>query len=665
MDEAGISETSDWYQKRAAACEEESRKQIFNICAIAIFGLFAIIGLNNLISAFEDAFFDRRPPNAALDQANDAIGRIEDLSASARQNAAETAERLERREAEFAAREKALQDYSNRVFNNDDLDLNESMWRRGMMAAGDDDHIYLNRAKARGTDLFVSFGSDADDIGNRLDLSHNLVGMHSFDGDLWHRSSFEFETFGLAVTDLHIAESGRIFAGGRRRNEAGVRPLLLHSLTGRAWTEVELGLPQGFGAVGQIDTLSDGNLVLSIEKGGNSTLVKETDGSFSEFLSAVPTDDISEDEILSLHVDEDDVVRVFRRRAGPDFVQDFSIEAFATDGKRTVEYQLSSFEDTGYSGAFVKDKDALMFVGGFSAMDIDEPFVLLRKEDGTWDEIGVDGLPLTGCGKMGFTGQHARLGPTWLVAAEFCRTNNAILLTRDWQNWRRLGIPGDETSIFSHVEALESNEEGQTLLLNQGIPYRLLSADEAYEVLEAAFAPEAPVAMSNHQSTGISREILANVANHKASIRLLEDEIDALKLTGAVYDDQAEKQSQVAELMRGIGVELRDALVEVDPVRQAVSFGSRLAFIGLLVFLIQIFVNRYRYLQRLSVFYSSRAKALDLFLQLQRNAGTENRISLDAVFSVLSAEGIGFGPAPSAPFLSASFGAQDVKKDLF
>ncbi len=108
---------------------------------------------------------------------------------------------------------------------------------------------------------------------------------------------------------------------------------------------------------------------------------------------------------------------------------------------------------------------------------------------------------------------------------------------------------------------------------------------------------------------------------------------------------QADSVTDVANL----STELEKALRTADTVRQAGQIATRLAVIGLLIYLVQIVVNRYRYLQRLTGFYQARVQAFLLLAASSPDTALLKDVTLADVTSMLSPDAIGFDKAAEPP----------------
>ena len=68
----------------------------------------------------------------------------------------------------------------------------------------------------------------------------------------------------------------------------------------------------------------------------------------------------------------------------------------------------------------------------------------------------------------------------------------------------------------------------------------------------------------------------------------------------------------------------------------------------MLIYLVQIVVNRYRYLQRLACFHQARGQALQILAD-QEDQSLLKGITISDLAALLSPDSIGFDSAPEAP----------------
>ena len=130
------------------------------------------------------------------------------------------------------------------------------------------------------------------------------------------------------------------------------------------------------------------------------------------------------------------------------------------------------------------------------------------------------------------------------------------------------------------------------------------------------------------------------------------------RLDAALEQQQKFRDTANASFMRQDGAvtdfavvskELDRALRTADTVSQAGQITTRLAVIGLLIYLVQIVVNRYRYLQRLAGFYQARAQAFRLLAASSPDTPLLRNVTLADVTGMLSPNGISFDKSAESP----------------
>lgn len=108
------------------------------------------------------------------------------------------------------------------------------------------------------------------------------------------------------------------------------------------------------------------------------------------------------------------------------------------------------------------------------------------------------------------------------------------------------------------------------------------------------------------------------------------------------------RQETIKDDFKDLSKELEKTLRSAEPSRQLAQIATRLAVIGLLIYLVQIVVNRYRYLQRLGGFYQARAQAFRL-LAASPDAALLQGVTLADVTAMLSPDAIGFDKSAEPP----------------
>jgi hypothetical protein len=236
-----------------------------------------------------------------------------------------------------------------------------------------------------------------------------------------------------------------------------------------------------------------------------------------------------------------------------------------------------------------------------------------------------------------------------MPAAEGGRAPTPLLIrSADGEVWERLAVPGLRGRALGTIDALAVTAEGRVLvggisLLRESLlPAEARAAARA--IVEGGAAappdlilpPDADAALAELQRL---RDRAAQLADQLAQAR------DLLATAEASLNRQVEAAAEFAT----VSEELEKALRTADSVRQAGLIATRLAVIALIVYLVQIVVNRYRYLQRLSGFYQARAQAFRLLAASAPDRSLLRGVSLADLTAMLSPDAIGFDKTAEPP----------------
>ena len=95
---------------------------------------------------------------------------------------------------------------------------------------------------------------------------------------------------------------------------------------------------------------------------------------------------------------------------------------------------------------------------------------------------------------------------------------------------------------------------------------------------------------------------------------------------------------------------LAEALSDADVLNRASRIATRFAMVALLIYLVQIIFNRYRYLQRIEGFYRARAQALQLLAAAPRGSQSMLKdVTVTDLMLALSPDAIGFDKSAESP----------------
>ena len=104
----------------------------------------------------------------------------------------------------------------------------------------------------------------------------------------------------------------------------------------------------------------------------------------------------------------------------------------------------------------------------------------------------------------------------------------------------------------------------------------------------------------------------------------------------------SDNQQTATDTFAEVTTELDQALHKTELMREGGQIATRIAIVGLLIYLVQILVNRYRYHLRLAKFYKARAQALRLVIGNTEERSAFSSASLSDLAMALSPESIQF-----------------------
>ena len=103
-----------------------------------------------------------------------------------------------------------------------------------------------------------------------------------------------------------------------------------------------------------------------------------------------------------------------------------------------------------------------------------------------------------------------------------------------------------------------------------------------------------------------------------------------------------DSQQEAIKTFGDVTTELDEALRKTELLREGGQIATRFAIVGLLIYFVQLLVNRYRYHLRLAKFYKARAQALRLIIENSEEKSAFSNASLSDIAMALSPESIHF-----------------------
>lgn len=240
-----------------------------------------------------------------------------------------------------------------------------------------------------------------------------------------------------------------------------------------------------------------------------------------------------------------------------------------------------------------------------------------------------------------------RSGPFAIVTSRSTRGGPEfdVMASNDGSEWTSVGLSQEFFPEFGQIE-IAFLEDGRLLGTKDGELFVSLLADQAEKIAAEAILIEG--LPPDLVLTSDANRIFEGYLGQRERISTIEQNIrqqtNFLATVDASYTRQDDALTEFDELSTALETALRAA----EAPRQLAQIGTRLAVIGLLIYLVQIVVNRYRYLQRLAGFYQARAQALRL-LAASPDAALLRGVSLGDVTAMLSPDAIGFDKSAEPP----------------
>ncbi|MEM7236752.1 MAG: hypothetical protein AAF501_02850 [Pseudomonadota bacterium] len=276
--------------------------------------------------------------------------------------------------------------------------------------------------------------------------------------------------------------------------------------------------------------------------------------------------------------------------------------------------------------------------------------LFLRSTDGqTWDPVptGDDDKRIGG---LLYSLAVTPTGAILAAGSEDTEEGRKTLILRstDGQTWDAVRHEADGIRLGGWFRTILSGPDGRIYADGNGAPFVRTAPGRRDEASSAVLAGDPLPDLIVPDGSATRAETLRQLTRTE---EIAQERVDQQKTIVANATASLERQQTAVGRIAAANIELESALRRTEPVRQASWIGTRLAVIALIIFLVQIVVNRYRYLQRLADFYDGRAHAF----RMLATAGPEaagamlHEVSLPDLMAGLSPEAISFGKASEPP----------------
>ena len=239
---------------------------------------------------------------------------------------------------------------------------------------------------------------------------------------------------------------------------------------------------------------------------------------------------------------------------------------------------------------------------------------------------------------------------------ELTTSDILLLYSNDGKSWTEVLLSSEKNDeLHTSFTNLIQTKEGGIVLTRQGyLPLISLTNTEIDTLRNFSLPPELIL------DTKIN-SLLTNLVKSNETIKfqssILTQTENLVYLTNEIID----RQSKATQTFKELTDLLDKALREAEPVKEAGRIATRIAVLGLLIYLVQILLNRYRYHIRLSKFYQGRSQALRLIIADDPNQSLFKKSSLNDLAITLTPETIGFDNIKETPTVFSSTILNDRK----
>lgn len=646
-----ISSVQDWFTAKEAEAIGDGKGQIRSIFFLVVVGLIAVISLDIVIERVNRSVFDIYAPSETLETSQKALSKLEkniELIKARNNDLGKSIESLKSTVVDYDA-----EISENSVLVAEHFDSNLPLWKQGEFSEewrpNLNQSIELSAIRILDSGMALAVGKS----------SSRAIVLTSDDYEKWH-VAFEADQNleGSEINSIQISPNGAIILSG----SYGFKkiPLILFSQNGASFSYRELSDLSSQGQIEGMVGVPQENAALAVFSDGTflHLAVKNSDLEIGSWENPAFTIDEGE-EIISLSGSNfGELAHIY---SATEKLNEYSSVTIGNlysskDGNSWQKFTIFEGEDTQIFGTLRESPDSFLFVGGLEAMDANEPLVYRLSDTNNWEEFSIGGLPPTGCGSWTPFDFGQLSDGTNVMIATSCWTNFGLVTGTDWSTWETETL---KQEFFSFFRALAVGPNDRVILVGPGLPITSVPALNADKFQKDALvgkigAVASDFILPNNIKNAIERINLLSRSRTDATF-----EINQSKDQLAISEVQALEQISSVAALSATRDELRKSYEQTQGTRQLVSLATRLSFIALLMYLIQILVRRYRYLQQLAVFYGSRAQAITFLRIREATDGGAKGHTLQEITSAFSPDNISLDPMadPSTNALSAFLGA--------
>ena len=661
-------EVASWFENQHETEEKSAKHQIRFILVTVLVGILLLLVLPRLIQEIDYLWRTDSMPPKIIEKAMSTQDDMTTIQGKIDNDVDSATKRRVLIENDLTAHKTVLSENKNIL--TDVLSKDLAIFRR-VLAPNNNDHWTVTKTiEAEDGTLIAAGFEGAVDVGETLLL-------HSTDGRSW--TPIRPEESGTRLQGwLHFllqAEDGTFIAAGFEGAGGFGKTLLLHSTDGRLWTPIR---PEESGTrlQGSLNSLlqaKDGTFVAAgfedMGGFGKTLLLRSTDGRSWTPIRPEESGTKLQGHLNSLLQAKDGTFIAAGFEGAVD-VGETLLLLRSTDGRSwtPIRPEESGTRLHGRLNTLLQAKDGTFVAAGFEDMGGFGKTLLLRSTDGrSWTPIRPEesGTRLQGrlnsllqakdgtfiaAGKS-ILEEAAGMSKSFFVwpFGTFSDFPTALLLrSANGRSWTAMRLHKDGLSLPLALHYVLQTKQGSVIV--GGTPGSILKnpSEQEADYIRNEILKNLEVSPNLVLSTNIWPQLNEQSESRK-KVAILKDDL----VQQGKFVKKAEKfsslQREVAKTIKEVILELDQALRKAELVREAGKTATRIAVVGLLIYLVQIMVNRYRYHLRLAKFYKGRAQALHLIVAVSTGRSPFGNTSLGDLATALSPESIGFDKAPKPP----------------
>ena len=664
-------EIASWFENQHEIEENSAQQQIRLILVTVLVGIFLLLVLPRLIQEIDYLWRADSMPPKIIEKAKSTQDVMTTIQGKIDNDVDSATKRRVSIENDLTEHKKVLS--KNRNVLTDVLSKDLAIFGR-VLDQNNNDHWTITKTIEAKDGTFIAAGFE-----DAVDVVETLL-LHSTDGKSWTPIRPEESGTRLrgGLNSLLQAKDGTFIAAGFEDAVDVVGTLLLHSTDGKSWTPIrpEESGTRLHGGLNSLLQAKDGTFIAAgfedaVDVVG-TLLLHSTDGKSWTPIRPEESGTRLHGGLNSLLQAKDGTFIAAGFEDAVDVVGTLLLHS--TDGRSwtPIRSEESGTRLRGGLNSLLQAKDGTFIAAGFEGtVNVFETLLLLRSTDGrSWTPIRPEesGTRLIGrlnsllqakdgtfiaAGKLiwqesTFESNFFGTVPFWPFQTLFNLPTALLLRSANGTSWTAMLLHKDGLELPLALHYVLQTKEGSVIV--GGTPGSILKSPSEQEAddIRNEILNNLEVSPDLVLSTNIWPQLNEQSESRK-KVTILENDFERQDKFVKEAENFSSLQYEVAETIKEVILELDQALRKAELVREAGKTATRIAVVALLIYLVQIMVNRYRYQLRLAKFYKGRAQALHLIVAVSAGRSPFENTSLGDLATALSPESIGFDKAPKPP----------------